>query len=319
MTTNRKTKKILLSIFFLVLSYGFIIFKITNLKELKELSFSSQQFTSVDLFIFLVVILLMLLNWSIETIKWKILIDKIQYFSFFNALQAVLSGITVGIFTPNRVGEIGGRVIFMDKGKRTYGVLATGIGSFSQFITSISAGILGFILFLLLFPNKIVINPIFNKITVLVLLIILAIQLWVYFNIKKIRPLLIKISFFETRTDQLNYLSKTKSFSLLKVLLLSIARYCVFISQFFLLLILFNINLSVIQAFISISLIYLFTTLVPTTTLLELGIRGSLAIFFIGMFSNNILGIVLSTSLLWLVNLAVPSIVGTVFFIKNKL
>jgi lysylphosphatidylglycerol synthase-like protein len=314
-----KTKKIILSIVLILLSYGFIIYKIASFKELRSLDLSAQHYSSVDISLLLIVLILMFLNWSIETVKWKILIDKIQHFSFMNALQAVFSGITIGIFTPNRIGEIGGRVLFMEKGKRTFGVLATGIGSFAQFITTITAGIFGFALFLMFYPNKITINPIFNNITVYGLVIILTILIWVYFNIKRIKNLLLKIRFFKSKENQLEYLSETKFTALFKVLLLSFARYFVFISQFFLLLIFFNIHLTISQAYITISLVYLFATLIPTTTLIELGIRGSLAIFFIGLFSNNILGIVLSTSLLWFINIAIPSIIGSLFFIKNKL
>lgn len=314
-----KTKRIVISIILILLSYGFITYKILNFKELKEVDFSSLHFSSFYLLIFLVVILLMFINWGIETIKWKILIDKIQPFSFFKAFKAVFAGITIGIFTPNRVGEIGGRVLFIEKGKRTYGVLATGTGSLAQFIITIATGILGFVLFLILFPDIINISPIFNILSALALLIILLILIWTYFNIKRIEPIVLKIPFFKTRTDQLEYLSETKFISLLKVLLLSFARYFIFITQFFLLLIFFNIHLTLIQAYVSISLIYLFATLVPTTTLIELGIRGSLAIFFIGMFSDNFLGIILSTTFLWFINLAIPSIIGSVFFVKNKL
>ncbi len=314
-----KTIKIIVSIVLILLSYGFILYKIVSLKELRTLNFSAQHYSSADFLILLIVIILMLCNWSIETIKWKILVDKIQHFSFVKALQAVFSGITIGIFTPNRIGEIGGRVLFIKKGKRTFGVLATGIGSFAQFITTIATGIFGFVLFLILYPDRITINPIFNKITVLGLIFVLIILIWIYFNIRKIKSILLNISFFKSRADQLEYLSETKFNSLFRALLLSFARYFVFISQFFLLLIFFDIHLSITQAYIAISLVYLFATLIPTTTLIELGIRGSLAIFFIGLFSNNILGIVLSTSLLWFINLAIPSIIGSLFFIKNKL
>lgn len=314
-----KTKKISISIVLILISYGFIIYKTVSFEELRSIDLSDQHFTLIDFLILLIVIFLMILNWGIETVKWKILIDQIQHFSFPKAFQAVLSGITIGIFTPNRVGEIGGRVLFMEKGRRTFGVLATGIGSFAQFISTITAGVFGFVLFLIFHPNKININPLLNNISLSLLFILLIILLWLYFNIKKIKTILLKIRFFKSRTDQLEYLSKTKFNKLLKVIILSFARYFVFISQFFLLLIFFNIHLTIPQAYISISLIYLFATLIPTTTLIELGIRGSLAIFFIGLFSNNLLGIVLSTSLLWFINLAIPSIIGSLFFIKNKL
>jgi len=313
-----KPQKILLSIVLILLSYGFIIYKIISFKELRNIDFSAH-YSSSDFLIFLLVIILMFLNWSLEAIKWKILIDKIQHFNFLKALQAIFSGITIGIFTPNRVGEIGGRVIFMEKGKRTFGVLATGIGSFAQFITTIIAGIFGFGMFLIFYPHRISINPLFNKVTVCGLIVVLIILFLIYFNIKKIKSLLLKIRFFNSKADQLEHLSETKISDLLKTLLLSFARYFVFTSQFFLLLLFFNIHLTIREAFIAISLVYLFATLIPTTTLIELGIRGSLAIFFVGIFSNNILGIVLSTSFLWFINISIPSIIGSLFFIKNKL
>lgn len=316
---KNKSTKIILSVLLILLSYGFITYKILHFKELDKLSFSPQDYSFSDFLLLLLVFLLMIFNWSIETIKWKILVNNVQNLKFHTAFKAVLSGITLGIFTPNRIGDIGGRVLFINKGNRTFGVLATSIGSFAQFLTTIITGILGFILFLILYPDKTIINPIFNVTTVICFTFILLILIWVYFKIKLINPILLKFSFFKARKNQLEYLSETKSILLLKVLLLSLTRYIVFSSQFYLLLILFGIHLTIIQAFISISLIYLFTTIIPTTTLVELGIRGTLAIFFIGLFSDNIFGIIFSAMFLWFINLAIPSIIGSVFFFKNRL
>ena len=315
---KRKSKKIIISAILILLSYSFIIYRIAGFRELKELLFLIGNYSSSDLLLLAIVLFLMFFNWSVETIKWRFLIKEIQYFSFSKAFKIVLTGITIGIFTPNRVGEIGGRVIFMEKGKRTYGVLATGIGSFAQFITSITTGILGFVLLLLLFPDKIKIYSIFNNASAIILVVISLVLIWSYFNVKNIKPFLRKISFFEKRIEKLEYLSNMKPSSLIRILIFSLLRYIIFIIQFYILLYSFDITLTFLQAYISISLIYLFATLIPTTTLAELGIRGSLAIFFIGLFSGNVSGIVLSTFMLWFVNLAIPSIIGSVYLIKIK-
>ena len=314
-----KFLKIALSIILILISYFFIVYKILDFKELKDLSFSLKTFTAKEIIILIIVCVLMLLNWSIETIKWKYLINKIQYFSFADAFKAVLFGVTIGIFTPNRIGEIGGRVSFLDKGKKTFAVLATGIGSFAQFITTFICGTLGLIIFFVAFPDYIKIDLIFNNLTVVLLLIFLAFLFWSYFSINKLKSILSKFSFFKIRTNQLNLISETRPKQLTHILILSILRYLVFITQFYLILKIFNINLTLTEGYVSISLIYLFSTIIPTTTLAELGIRGSLAIFFIGMYSENILGIVLSSIFLWIINLAIPSIIGSFYFIKNKL
>ena len=316
---NNKSGKIILSIILIVVSYGFVIYKIIKFEELREIKFSEAFQSGNNLFLLTSVLILMLFNWSLETIKWKILIHKIENFSFISALKAVFSGITIGIFTPNRIGEIGGRIIFLDKGKRTYGLLATSLGSFAQLITTIINGLTAFALLLLLFPERTDVNSIFNKISAIIVSILLIVFIWLYFNFKLIKPVLLRFSFFKTREEQLNYFSETQFFLLFKALVLSLVRYGVFITQFFLLLLFFKIELSFIQAYISIGLIYLFASLIPTTTLVELGIRGSLSIFFIGMFSENILGIVLATTILWIINLAIPSVIGSVFLIKKNL
>lgn len=313
-----KSFKIILSLIIVFLSYGFIIYKLVNLQGIKDISFSFQHYTLNDLILFLIVIMLMFINWSIETIKWKKLVDKIQLFTFTEAFKAIFLGISIGIFTPNRIGEIGGRVMLLEKGKRTFGVIATGMGSLAQFITTIACGILGLILFLILFPDKFGTLPLFNTITAMLLFILFIILIWSYFNMRKMMPFLLKFSFFKNQKKQLNCFSETQFPTLLKILLLSFLRYLVFVSQFFLLLWIFNIYLTFSQAFISISMIYLFATIIPTTTLIELGIRGSLAILFIGLFSKNIVGIVASTSILWIINLAIPAIMGSVFLLKKS-
>jgi hypothetical protein len=258
------------------------------------------------------------LNWFIESLKWKLLIDRIQLINYTKSLKAVIAGITVGIATPNRIGEIGGRILFIDKEKRNHGIIATWIGSFSQFITTITTGIIGVILILFFYPDLIHSSELINKLTLALLLVFLVLIIWLFFNINKLKPLLRKIPFLKAKIYQLNSLSDTPNSILLKLLFLSLVRFSIFSFQYFLLLLFFNVEISIFNSFISVSLVYLFTTLMPTTTLAELGVRSSLAIFFIGSFSQNIPGIVFSSFTLWIINLAIPAIIGSVFLIKNK-
>ncbi|NPA45090.1 MAG: hypothetical protein GXO49_06120, partial [Chlorobi bacterium] len=66
-------------------------------------------------------------------------------------------------------------------------------------------------------------------------------------------------------------------------------------------------------------LTYFISSVIPTFTFAEIGIRGTAAIFFIGMFSSNIVGIISATALLWIINLAIPAIIGSVLFYRTKL
>ena len=52
-----------------------------------------ESFSSPLLLNVVAVILLMIVNWSIEAVKWKISVSEIQKVSFTKSLRAVLSGV----------------------------------------------------------------------------------------------------------------------------------------------------------------------------------------------------------------------------------
>ncbi|MEO1627193.1 MAG: lysylphosphatidylglycerol synthase domain-containing protein, partial [Bacteroidota bacterium] len=91
----------------------------------------------------LLTILLIPLNWAFETSKWQALIKNFAPLSFGKAYQAVLSGVTLSIFTPNRIGEYGGRILFLPAEHHWKGVFATLVGSFAQLLVLIGLGIIG--------------------------------------------------------------------------------------------------------------------------------------------------------------------------------
>ena len=77
---------------------------------------------------------------------------------------------------------------------------------------------------------------------------------------------------------------------------------------------------------ILISVIYLFMTAIPTIALTELGIRGSVTIFILGLYFSSIdltyssleTDIFTASTLLWFINLVVPAIMGTFFIFRLK-
>jgi len=314
---NSKNLKLAVSIILIVVSYGFIIQKLIHFDKLHDLTLKNI-FPSNRLFLFLAALLFMPLNWFIETFKWQFIVKKIQNINFGFALKAVFAGITLGIFTPNRIGEIAGRVLFLDKGKRTFGLFASGLCSFAQFITTIITGLIGFGVLLMFFPEKTSASSLFDHISFYLIILILIILILIYFNVKKLKPLILKFPFFQNKSDQLHYFSEIKFSDMLYLLILSSARYLVFFTQFYFLLVYYDIQISILESYVSISLMFLCTTLIPTNTLAELGIRGSFSIFFIGMFSSNVLQIVLAAFVLWFINIAFPSVLGSIFFINRR-
>ncbi|HSH50135.1 MAG TPA: lysylphosphatidylglycerol synthase domain-containing protein [Bacteroidales bacterium] len=315
---NKKILKYLISIIIIVLSYGFIYHKLKNHEALKNFTIQDFKITRLQITFVAILFIGMILNWSIEAIKWKVLVKKITQIHFLKSLQIIIASITIGIFTPNRIGEIAGRAYFLEKGKRTYGLLVAGIGSFAQLTATVIMGLIGFSLFLICFPEKIHINSLFNEFTALLILVFTLGLVWVFFNVQKIKPILLKIPYLRKKTEQINFLSHQSKKSLLAILFYSFLRYFIFSFQFYLLLLIFNVQISFLESFVAITLTYFFMTLIPTTTLAELGVRGSLSIFFIGMFTQQIPGIILATIFIWIINIAIPAITGAPFLLIHQ-
>ncbi|RYZ23965.1 MAG: hypothetical protein EOO10_20735, partial [Chitinophagaceae bacterium] len=73
-------------------------------KEIKE------GFVSYKVLYLVFAVLLIFVNWGIETIKWKLLVTSIRPIGFFKAYKAVLSGVSFSVALPNRIGEYIGRL-----------------------------------------------------------------------------------------------------------------------------------------------------------------------------------------------------------------
>ena len=90
--------------------------------------------------IILLAIILMPVNLFLETVKWQFQIRKLEKVKLNKAFTAVLSGISVSMFMPNRVGDYLGRVFILEKASHIKGVLLTMIGSLAQLLVTLVIG-----------------------------------------------------------------------------------------------------------------------------------------------------------------------------------
>src|SRR3546814_9635332 len=71
----------------------------------------------------------MLMNWFTESLKWQYLCLQFQPISLIKAIESVLCGLAWAVFTPNRIGEYGGRVLFLMPRKRIFGIIGMTVGA----------------------------------------------------------------------------------------------------------------------------------------------------------------------------------------------
>ena len=271
--------------------------------------------------VILLVVLMMFLNWFLESLKWRSLISKIEKVTIKRSFRAVFSGITVSAFTPNRVGEYAGRVFCLERADRIQGVLITVIGSMAQFVTTIVFGLIGILLLPNLMPkfDLLLSEFIFSYPIMLFIIILLCILLVTLFlNASVLSVLLSKFNFLRKYTKYIEVFTFYNSSELLETLLYSIARYIVFTTQFFILLQLFDVHISYIDSLILTTSMLFVISVIPTIAITEIGVRGSVAIFLFSLVSVNTVGILSATFVMWVINLLLPALIGTIFIFTLK-
>jgi len=317
MKINR-TIKIIAKLFVIIAAYSFIIYKISTYPKLSQFVDSLKNTIQTNWAILFLLILLMLLNWLIEAIKWQYLIAKFEKIKLINAFNGIFAGVTVSIFTPNRVGEFAGRIFVISEKNRISAILSTIVGSLSQLLVTIITGFISIGLLFYFYPEKLA-NIELQPILISVFSVIVSIlSIYLYFNVKLLEKLFSKIRFLSKYKDHFKIFSAYQSKELFIVLLISTIRYFVFAIQFYLTLQFFNVEIHFYQAFIAIALSFFINTIIPTVAIAEIGIRGSVAIFAVGLFSPQVVAILSSSILLWVINLAIPAIIGSIIIAKYK-
>ncbi len=300
----------------LLLAYGFLIFRLATFDQYDVLVAQWREASALRIVWLLPTLALLPVNLWLESIKWRILVSHVERLTPATAFKSVLAGITVGFFTPNRLGDFAGRIVFLKKENRLTASALSFVGTLAQNLAIMVGGLPAALLFFAL-REQITTLPtqsltLFFSITALVMISI-------YCFLPQIAKQLLK--HFQKRAqtrDILLNINRFTSKKLFNVFLISFARYAVFCTQFYFVLRFFGVDLSLWQAVVGIATNYLFVTFTPTISLAEVAVRGSYAMIFIGAFTENMVGVAVAGIAIWLINYCLPLLVGSVFFSKSK-
>lgn len=258
-----------------------------------------------------VVGVLMVANWWVESVKWRTLVRDVERISPVRAFVATIAGTGVGFVSINRTGEFIGRVLFLRPEHRIAGGFATALGSIAQFVVTLTAGGIGLLALTVRgmpmpWPSG-WISWVLASLTAFATTVALS---W-YFYPGMLRQHLLLLPFlhrFERASAVLANMSVDRLWS---VLLLSAGRYALFVFQYTLLLALFGTGVDPLSALLGVPLIYLIATLIPSVMLTELGVRGSVAVAVLGPLGGDVGAVLLATTCIWLINVALPACVGS--------
>jgi hypothetical protein len=315
-----RTKKVLsylLKLGILVLAFYFIYHRIiTNDANLNKFNRLIAHITYNKVLITMVfVVLFMILNWVLEALKWWHLTRVLSPMSVWRAIESVFCGLTWAVFTPNRIGEYGGRVMFLPNRKRIHGVFAMAVGSFGQNVITnvLGAGALVWFLYTYLHLNSLLMLGI-----TVVALVFMALMLTFYFNIKWMVSLLNRIRFLKKFHRFFDIMGKYKTAELLSIMWFCLARFFVFTFQYYLIIHLLIPQIPILQMTLLMFVFFFIQSAIPSLDLLDIGVRGLTASTLFGYVTDQSIAVVVAVSLIYIINLIIPAILGSVFVFKLK-
>jgi len=260
------------------------------------------------------VLLLMPLNWLIESIKWRAMMNNYREISLATAYKSILCGVTCGLITPARVGDFLGRLLVIDAGLKKQSVYASFICSLSQNIATLIIGLIACVYFISNIHNF----TLASKYIIITNVLIISVGLILYYFHRAI------LSYFSSTNLYRKHLGFLDSYVVNinvyhKVLLLAIFRLVVYASQYLLVLLFIGISSSMWYNIVAVCTIFLIQSTIPLPPLMGLLARGEIAVIILGLLGYSTITALLAAGLLWVINLICPALLGLIHILKLNL
>jgi hypothetical protein len=308
---------------FIILVY-IIYTKVKTQPDLPEkIALLKNVFSKQNAWQFVLLLLLLCANWSIEARKWQLLMRPVERVGFLTSVKAILSGLALSLFVPNGFGEYPARALYMKEGNRMRSIALNVAGSMAQLIVTLIAGIISLI-YLKQFSwpqtteiqglSTLWLNGIISMIIMGTALLII-----IYFRLSWITGLAEKIPFVYKYKYLIESIETFHWKELTRILLLSCIRFIVFAVQYILVLHVLEVKIDIIDAICTTCVLFLFLAILPTIPFADVGIRGEAGGQLIGLLTPDTFGIIATVAVIWFVNLIIPSVAGSLFLLSIKL
>ena len=300
---SHKAKQFLvftIKLLIVISAFYFVYHQIAENSKLDWRKFQSLVLEKISIFTILFVLFFSVANRYFEILKWQNLVSFIKPISVGEASKQVLGALTTGIFTPNGLGEYAGKALFFKKTQSKKVVFLNLICNGIQMIITVGFGTIGL---LVLGYNLWVIG---------IIAFILGFIFIAYFSknitIKgySIQKLFYKINEIPKKIHQKN-------------IFLGVCRYLIFSHQYYILFLVFDVNLPYLTLISSIAAVYFLASSLPSFQFLDFAVKGSVAVFFFGKFGINEWIVIFISMLMWFLNVVLPVIIGSYYVMRFKL
>ncbi|NGY38949.1 hypothetical protein FQU23_015720 [Flavobacterium sp. XN-5] len=251
------------------------------------------------------ILLLSVLNRLFEILKWQNLVSVIRKISKAEATKQVLSALTVGLFTPNGVGEYAGKAMFFEKSETKKVLFLNLICNGIQMVLTVFLGVFGLLYF----------NVQYNVITTKTVIILFGVLILIFGSLFLVKKLTIKGYSIEKLIHKINQIPKSIH---QKNIFLAVCRYFVFSHQYYFLFLAFDVDLPYLTLMAAITAVYFLASSLPTFQFLDFAVKGGVSIYIFGILRVNEWIVIFITTLMWFLNVVIPVIIGSYYVLNFK-
>lgn len=251
-------------------------------------------------------VVLLPVNWLLEVYKWHLLQYSTLQLSFYQSWKNVMKGVSFGLIMPQQLGDALGKMEHSTSNDRwDIGILSL-FGGFVQSFMALMGGVVGVAF---LFENELGIAVV--SIMTMGMVVVMG---CIFYSVEILQFLQSKFLFkFLT---SLNF--KLTKIILLKVVVLSLLRYLVFVSQFVLVLQLFANSFDKMKVVSAVMLTYFGKTFIPALNVFgDLGIRECAALWSFSYTSIAASTVFLCSMLVWMLNIVLPMLIGAYYLLET--
>jgi hypothetical protein len=310
----KKIFSLIVKIVIVVFAFWFIYVKLIANNDLKRFVALLNAIPKGQIYTILSIVMgLMLFNWGLEALKWRKLIRKIEPINVWLAIESVFCGLTLAVFTPNRLGEYGGRVFFLSPKRRIVGVVAMAVGNIGQLVLTNVFGAIAVCVFI----HKFV--PMDFRVYLAICVLAFAFCLFFivfFFNIRWLNSILLSMRFTRKYKKFYDILARYKKVELLNIILFCLARYIVFSCQYLIMFIWLIPDLHSWDILMLVSILFFIQSALPSLDLLDIGIRSVTAVELFKHVTNQNTAVMACVASIWLINIIIPAILGSYFVFK---
>ena len=265
----------------------------------------TQHINGERFYLFIIAILFMPLNWVLETVKWRILLQS-SYAPFKELMKGVIAGVTFGFVTPGRSGEFIGRVLYLNEQDKTKVFYLTGIGGIAQTAVTLLAGSVCL--------NVLIDDPFLQGIAMGLALICTLF----YFRFDLLNRLINSVPFLVRKGLTIHNTEIPSTTLLLKVFGISAARYGIYLIQYVAVFMFFGVSTNALLLTAHNAVLLLVQSFSPLLPFMDISFRGGSALWVYGNISQNNIAILTAALSIWVINLVLPAVIGYVFIVRKK-